>query len=126
MLQLFKAGLTRDDVADVVAGSQVATVKAGDPLITEGEDGKDIFVVRSGSMIVEKMVGGKPVFLSYLPAGSFVGEMALIGGGKRTATVKAAIKSDVIRLPGEAFAARDRRRTADRPRPCVALGPEVV
>jgi CRP-like cAMP-binding protein/Fe-S-cluster-containing hydrogenase component 2/thioredoxin reductase len=105
LLQLFKAGLTKDDVGDVVAGSQIMTVKAGDALINEGEDGRDIFVVRSGSMIVEKTVGGKPVFLSYLPAGSFVGEMALIAGGKRTATVKAAIKSDVIRLPGEAFAA---------------------
>ena len=104
LLQLFKSGLTKTDVAEVVAGSQIMTVKAGDAVITEGEEGNDIFVVRSGSMIVEKTVGGKPVFLSYLPAGSFVGEMALIGGGRRTATVRAAIKSDVIRLPGEAFA----------------------
>lgn len=104
LLQLFKAGLTRDDVADVAAGAEIMTVKAGQAVITEGEEGNDIFVVRSGSMIVEKTVGGKPVFLSYLPAGSFVGEMALIAGGRRTATVRAAIKSDVIRLPGESFA----------------------
>ena len=32
-------------------------------------------------MIVEKSVGGKSVFLSYLPAGSYIGEMALISGG---------------------------------------------
>jgi cGMP-dependent protein kinase 2 len=105
LLQLFKAGLTKEDVAEVVAGSEILTIKAGQAVITEGDEGIDIFVIRSGSMIVEKMVGGKPVFLSYLPAGSFVGEMALIGGGRRTATVRAAIKSDVIRLPGEAFAA---------------------
>jgi Fe-S-cluster-containing hydrogenase component 2 len=53
-------------------------------------------------MVVEKNIGGKPVFLSYLPAGSYVGEMALIDGGRRTATVRAAIKSDVIRLDGDA------------------------
>jgi cGMP-dependent protein kinase 2 len=105
LLQLFKAGLTKEDVAEVVAGSEILTIKAGQAVISEGEEGTDIFVIRSGSMIVEKTVGGKPVFLSYLPAGSFVGEMALIGGGRRTATVRAAIKSDVIRLPGEAFAA---------------------
>jgi cGMP-dependent protein kinase 2 len=51
-------------------------------------------------MVVEKNIGGKPVFLSYLPAGSYVGEMALIDGGRRTATVRAAIKSEVIRLDG--------------------------
>ena len=43
-------------------------------------------------MVVEKTIGGKPVFLSYLPAGTYVGEMALIDGGRR-ATVRAAIKS---------------------------------
>jgi cGMP-dependent protein kinase 2 len=48
-------------------------------------------------------IGGKPVFLSYLPAGSYVGEMALIDGGRRTATVRAAIKSEVIKLGGDAF-----------------------
>ena len=48
-------------------------------------------------------IGGKPVFLSYLPAGTYVGEMALIDGGRRTATVRAAIKSEVIKLDGEAF-----------------------
>jgi Fe-S-cluster-containing hydrogenase component 2 len=60
-------------------------------------------------MVVEKNIGGKPVFLSYLPAGSLAGEMALIDGGKRTATVRAAIKSEVIRMDGEAF-----RRLLDR------------
>jgi Fe-S-cluster-containing hydrogenase component 2 len=78
-------------------------VRAGEAILTEGEEGDDIYVIRLGSMIVEKNVGGKPVFLSYLPAGSYVGEMALIAGGKRTATVKAAIKSEVIRLDGKAF-----------------------
>jgi cGMP-dependent protein kinase 2 len=112
LLQLFKAGLTKEDVAEVVAGSEILTIKAGQAVISEGDEGTDIFVIRSGSMIVEKTVGGKPVFLSYLPAGSFVGEMALIGGGRRTATVRAAIKSDVIRLPGEAFAALMARKPA--------------
>ena len=50
-----------------------------------------------------RTIGGKPVFLSYLPAGSYVGEMALIDGGRRTATVRAAIKSEVIKLDGDAF-----------------------
>jgi Fe-S-cluster-containing hydrogenase component 2 len=56
-------------------------------------------------MIVEKALGGRPVFLSYLPAGSYFGEMAVIDGSKRTATVKAAIKSQVVRFPGAAFTA---------------------
>ncbi|AYJ87457.1 4Fe-4S dicluster domain-containing protein [Sphingomonas paeninsulae] len=103
LLQMFGSGLTKDDVAEVVETAEVLQVKAGQSVITEGEMGEDIFVIRTGSMVVEKKIGGKPVFLSYLPAGSYVGEMALISGGKRTATVKAAIKSEVIQLQGATF-----------------------
>ena len=83
--------------------AEIKEVRAGQTIINEGEDGYDIFVIRQGSMVVEKNIGGKPVFLSYLPAGSYVGEMALIDGGRRTATVRAAIKSEVIKLDGDAF-----------------------
>ena len=103
LLQIFGSGLTSEDVAEVVEGAEVIDVRAGGVVITEGDKGDDIYVIRRGSMIVEKTVAGKPVFLSYLPAGSYVGEMALIDGLPRSATVKAAIKSEVIRLPGEAF-----------------------
>jgi CRP-like cAMP-binding protein/thioredoxin reductase/Fe-S-cluster-containing hydrogenase component 2 len=103
LLQIFKSGLTSADLKDVVAAAKVETLKAGQALIKEGDTGDDIFIIRSGSMVVEKAIGGKSVFLSYVPAGSYVGEMAVIDGDARSATVRAAVKSDVIRIPGEAF-----------------------
>ena len=103
LLQMFGSGLTVEDVAPVVDGAKIMAVKSGEAIITEGEDGNDIFVIRVGSMIVERTIAGRPVFMSYLPAGSYVGEMALLDGLPRSATVKAAIKSEVIRLPGDAF-----------------------
>jgi CRP-like cAMP-binding protein/Fe-S-cluster-containing hydrogenase component 2/thioredoxin reductase len=104
LLQMFGSGLTPADVREVVETAKILQVRAGEPIIREGADDRDIYVIRVGSMIVEKEIGGKPVFLSYLPAGSYVGEMALIDGGQRTATVRAAIKSEVIRIDGDAFA----------------------
>jgi len=104
LLQIFGSGLTKQDVAELVEGAEVLDVKAGEVVIPEGDTGKEIFIVRRGSMIVEKQIGGKPVFLSYLPAGTYVGEMAVIDGAPRVATVRAAIKSEVVRLPGDAFA----------------------
>ena len=101
LLQIF-GGVTGEDLEAVIAGAEIKEVRAGQTIIDEGGEGYDIFVIRQGSMVVEKNIGGKPVFLSYLPAGSYVGEMALIDGGRRTATVRAAIKSEVIRLDGEA------------------------
>ncbi|MDE2300989.1 MAG: cyclic nucleotide-binding domain-containing protein [Sphingomonadales bacterium] len=104
LLQMLGSGLSPADVADVVDGAKIMQVKAGEAIITEGGEDNDIFVIRVGSMIVERMIGGRPVFLSYLPAGSYVGEMALIDGLPRNATVKAAVKSEVIRVPGDRFA----------------------
>ncbi|MGZ8349335.1 MAG: NAD(P)-binding domain-containing protein [Allosphingosinicella sp.] len=102
LLQMF-AGVSSAELTGVLQTAEIKEIKAGQTIINEGEEGFDIFVVRQGSMVVEKSIGGKPVFLSYLPAGSYVGEMALIDGGRRTATVRAAIKSEVIRLDGDAF-----------------------
>ena len=103
LLQMFGSGLIPEDLVEVLETAELKRVSAGEAIINEGEDGYDIYVIRQGSMVVEKNIGGKPVFLSYLPAGSYVGEMALIDGGRRTATVRAAIKSEVIKLDGDAF-----------------------
>ena len=102
LLQLFP-GVTPEDLKEVLATAEVQEVRAGQAIIEEGAEGYDMFVIRRGSMVVEKAIGGKPVFLSYLPAGSYVGEKALLQGGQRTATVRAAIKSEVIRLGGDAL-----------------------
>lgn len=103
LLQMFGSGLTPADISDIVDEAEVLDKRAGEVVVEEGADDKDIFVIRRGSMIVEKEIGGNPVFLSYLPAGSYFGEMAVIDGSARTATVKAAIKSEVVRIPGEKF-----------------------
>jgi len=103
LLQLFKAGLSPSDIAEVVESAETISVRAGEAIIAEGDESYDIYVIRVGSMVVERTIAGKTVFISYLPAGSYVGEMALIEGGRRTASVRAAVKSEVIKLNGDAF-----------------------
>ena len=110
LLQMFKS-VAPEDLVELLESAEIREVRAGQAIIDEGAEGYDVFVIRQGSMVVEKNIGGKPVFLSYLPAGSYVGEMALIDGGRRTATVRAAVKSEVIRLDGDAF----RRLLARKP-----------
>jgi thioredoxin reductase/Fe-S-cluster-containing hydrogenase component 2/CRP-like cAMP-binding protein len=102
LLQLVGAA-SEEDLKEVLESAEIQEIRAGQAIVTEGEEGYDVFLIRQGSMTVEKSVGGKPVFLRYLPAGSYFGEMALIDGGRRTATVRAAIKSEVIKLNGDAF-----------------------
>jgi CRP-like cAMP-binding protein/ferredoxin-like protein FixX len=101
LLQMFGSGLQSADLDDVLENYEIKHVKAGEAIVTEREEGLDIFVIRRGSMVVERTIGGKPIFLSYLPANSYVGEMSVLTGGRRSATVRAAVKSEVIRLDGE-------------------------
>jgi cGMP-dependent protein kinase 2 len=103
LLQIFGSGLSPADVAEVLSSAKVEEIRPGQSVIKEGEENYDIFVIRSGSMTVEKELGGKQAFLSYIPAGSYFGEMALIDGGRRTATVRATVRSTVIRLNGDLF-----------------------
>lgn len=105
LLQIFGSGLQPADLAEVIASAEIREVKPDEAIIVEGQTDYDIYIVRSGSMVVEKAIGGKPVFLAYVPAGSYVGEMALVDGGRRTATVRAAIRSEVVRLNGDLFRA---------------------
>ena len=110
LLQMFR-GVSEDDIREIVDEARIRQVNAGEVLLKEGDDGNQIFIVRVGSMVVEKMVGGKPVFLSYLPAGTYVGEIAVLAGGRRTASVRAAVRSEVIEIDGEKF----RRLLAGKP-----------
>jgi CRP-like cAMP-binding protein/thioredoxin reductase/Fe-S-cluster-containing hydrogenase component 2 len=112
LLQLFKAGLSPSDIAEVVESAETISVRAGESIIAEGDESYDIYVIRVGSMVVERTIAGKTVFISYLPAGSYVGEMALIEGGRRTASVRAAVKSEVIKLNGDAFRSLLERNSA--------------
>ena len=58
---------------------------AGTVIATEGEPGAGLFVIETGE--AEVTIGGKRV--NRLKKGEFFGEMALLDGGPRTATVTA-------------------------------------
>ena len=62
-----------------------SSTPAGSVIATEGEPGAGLFVIQSGDADVT--IGGKRV--NQLHAGDFFGEMALLDGGPRTATVTA-------------------------------------
>jgi hypothetical protein len=66
------------------------TFKAGAPVIKEGEPGQEMFVVEAGSVEVLRGNGPKEHRISLLEAGDFFGEMVLLDGQPRSASVRAA------------------------------------
>ena len=90
-------------LADLVEGASIQRYAAGDVVFNEGEVGDCLHLVRVGSLTISRNIGGKDVVLSYVPAGNYVGEMALLGESRRSATARAAIATETIRLDGDSF-----------------------
>lgn len=74
-------------------------VDAGTVLMTEGRSGREFFIIVEGSVAVSQ--GGAPI--ATLGAGDFLGEIALIDGGPRTATATAAAPCRLLVLAHREF-----------------------
>jgi CRP/FNR family transcriptional regulator, cyclic AMP receptor protein len=63
---------------------------AGATVVAEGEEGRSMFVVHSGELVVSKLGGaGRAIRMNTLKSGDFFGEMTLIEMQNRSATVTA-------------------------------------
>lgn len=94
---------TPEQVEELARESSLHRFRAGEILFAEGEIGDCLHLVRSGSLMVSRNIAGREVVLSYVAAGNYVGEMALLGETRRTATVRAAIATETIRVDGKSF-----------------------
>jgi CRP-like cAMP-binding protein/thioredoxin reductase/Fe-S-cluster-containing hydrogenase component 2 len=88
---------------EMVDGAQMQTFAAGEVLFKEGDQADGLYLVRRGSLMITRNIAGKDVVLAYLAAGNYVGEMALLTDQPRTATVKAAVKTETILLEAAKF-----------------------
>jgi len=78
---------------------------AGEVLCHEGDPGDSFYVIRSGSVaVLIRGAGGVPVEVARLTSGQFFGEMSLLTGERRSATVVAQGDVDVVRVSKKAFA----------------------
>jgi len=76
---------------------------AGEKIIEEGAPGDSFFLVDRGEVQVSKKMGGYVRELARLMEGQFFGEMALLTGERRTATVVAATDVDLFTLDKSGF-----------------------
>jgi CRP-like cAMP-binding protein/Fe-S-cluster-containing hydrogenase component 2/thioredoxin reductase len=98
-------GIDEGRLHEVLESAKVVEFKPNDTLIEEGAEGDEVFIIRSGSVTVSRKIAGKEIVLGYLPAGNYVGEMAMLTKSKRSATVKAAVATEAIKIDSGAFRA---------------------
>jgi CRP/FNR family cyclic AMP-dependent transcriptional regulator len=76
----------------------------GTVLFREGDLGREMFIVQQGKVQVRKKVGSTEEVLAELSAGEFFGEMALLIGQDRSATVEVIEDSKLLVISPETFA----------------------
>jgi CRP-like cAMP-binding protein/thioredoxin reductase len=101
----FAPNASAEVLAPVVASATIERFRPNDYLFREGEPGDCLHLIRRGSVVVTRDFAGKEAVLAYVPAGQYVGEMALMSDAVRTATVRAAVAVETLRLEGEPFKA---------------------
>lgn len=92
--------LGRDAFLALTEGMVLHRYTPGEAVLREGDTGDGMFVVASGRFAVSKRdAAGEAVVLAHLGEGEFFGEMALLSGAPRAATVTAEGPGEVLELP---------------------------
>jgi len=106
--------ITEADLSTLIEGSQIRHFKSGEALFSEGDKSDGLYLIRKGSVMVSRTLGGREVVLSYVSAGNYVGEMALVQDAPRSATVRAAVPTETIVLMADKVTALMASNTAMR------------
>jgi hypothetical protein len=94
--------LERELSASIMRGDaklERRTVGEGEALVEQGAEGNELYLILDGMLAVE--VDGEPV--AEVGPGALLGERALLEGGKRTATLRAATPVRVAVVPADAI-----------------------
>jgi CRP-like cAMP-binding protein len=98
--------LGREPFVALMDGMVLHRVGEGDSLLREGESGSSFYVVASGRFAVSRRDDrGESILLAHLGEGDFFGEMALLSGAPRAATVSAEQASEVLEFRPDALVA---------------------
>jgi CRP/FNR family cyclic AMP-dependent transcriptional regulator len=90
---------SKKELEAIASQADELTLPTGKTLTKQGDRGREFMVIVDGSAEVRK--NGRKV--NTLGSGDFLGEIALISGGPRTATVTTTSESDLLVLTDRAF-----------------------
>ncbi len=106
--------LSQSEAKKVVLLGGIRSASAGEYIIRQGEKGEDMYMIITGNVTVTMDSEGTSKELAILKEGDIVGEMALMGGGIRSAHVIAVEDTELLRVDNKSLEKIRRRfpRTA--------------
>ncbi len=101
--QYLSATIRESEVDYLIEGATIKKFATNEALFMEGAVADGLYLIRRGSVTVSRQIAGKEIVLSYVAAGNYVGEMALLSDAPRSATVRAAVPTECIMLEAKRF-----------------------
>ena len=87
-------GFSPDELVAILQGLNLHTYEPGDIIISQGDPGNSLFILTTGT--VKAFINNK--FVKDLDEGSFFGEVAILTGQPRTATITAKTQCELLEL----------------------------
>jgi small-conductance mechanosensitive channel/CRP-like cAMP-binding protein len=97
------APLSDEETERLAQLSRVRVYAPGEAIVRKGQEGSSMFVILRGSIEVQITVNGKTNVINKLRENDFFGEMSLLTGEPRTATVVAVEETEVLRITKDAL-----------------------
>lgn len=91
------------ELQPIAAKAKIHQYQPKEIIFKEGGEADALHFIRNGSVTVSTQIDGRDVVMSYVPANTPIGEMALLGNTTRSATVAAAVKTETIAIDKESF-----------------------
>lgn len=102
-IPLFRT-LTLENLHDISSKVSEISYGTGDVIFLTGDEGDALYIIKSGSVeVIGKDDEGQELHLAELSTGNYFGEMALLTGEPRSASVKAASNAVLLKLSKEDF-----------------------
>ena len=93
-----------DELNDLLSVATKATMKKGQTLMMQGDVGDSLIILLAGNARVTMVAqNGREITLDYADAGHVLGEISVIDGGDRTASVVALSEGSYLHLTRQAF-----------------------
>ena len=89
----------RDALEKILASTELRSFEQGDIIVTEGERGSSLYLIVGGTVkVFTRTENGGNLPLAELDAGDFFGEVSLLSGRPRTATITASSAVTAVEL----------------------------
>ena len=96
-------GLSDDELQQLMDNAKPVSLKAGEALMKQGEQGNTAFIIVKGGFEIQKQSGQSLIKIDVRGSGEIIGEMALLSQAPRSATVTAAVDSETLCISKKVF-----------------------